>query len=47
MWTEQFVGFGGAGDTTAIYASTDADAAAEFQVNLTGRITLTAVDFVL
>ena len=47
VWTEQFVGFGGAGDTTAIYASTDADAAAEFQVNLTGRITLTAVDFVL
>lgn len=47
LWIEQLTGIGGAGDTTVVYASTDADALAEFQINLTGRITLTASDFVL
>jgi Ca2+-binding RTX toxin-like protein len=47
VWTEQFIGIGGASDTTVVYASTDADAAAEFQINLTGRVTLTVADFML
>ena len=39
------VGFFTSGGTTIIRASTDADAATEFEIQLTGIKTLTAVDF--
>ena len=44
---QQFNNAGTANDYTLVSGDTDADTAAEFQLRLTGLITLTSADFVL
>jgi Ca2+-binding RTX toxin-like protein len=44
---QQFDNAGTASDYTLVYGDTDADTAAEFQIELTGLVTLTADDFLL